>query len=119
MTENNEFDLVKDAIAFQELQNIMKQVFGCYCPEKSLLWLTEEVGELIQAIRKEHSDDIISGELSDVIMWTINLCNILKLDYSALIRSGIEKEIDRQILVYGKLKYKEQHINDIGTENID
>lgn len=47
--------------------------------ERTFLWLTEEVGELAEAVRKR---DFFSAreELADVVAWTASLANLLGID---------------------------------------
>ena len=47
--------------------------------DKTLLWFVEEVGELVQAIRKKESKEI-SEELADVYAWLCSIANLLELD---------------------------------------
>jgi NTP pyrophosphatase (non-canonical NTP hydrolase) len=42
-------------------------------------WLTEEVGELARAIRKEDHDNL-ELEFSDVLAWLTSLANLLEVD---------------------------------------
>ncbi|EMM79561.1 hypothetical protein LEP1GSC037_0064 [Leptospira interrogans str. 2006001854] len=43
----------KIASQLDEIQDFSLQVYGKYDLEKSLLWMTEELGEVISAIRKK------------------------------------------------------------------
>ena len=48
-------------------------------PEKTYLWLMEEIGELSQAIL-ENDKQNIAEELSDVAAWIFSLANIYGID---------------------------------------
>lgn len=70
-----------------------------------MLWMTEEFGEVISAIRKGHSKELIAGEIGDLSAWIISLCNILDIDFEKALESTLNKEMKRQMNVYHKLKY--------------
>ena len=95
--------------ALVRLQKDALAIFGRYDLSKSLLWLVEEVGELTQAIRKQKSKDEIAGEIADLAVWVICLCNILDVELSECVKSAFKKEIRRQISVYGRMKYSEMN----------
>lgn len=42
-------------------------------------WLTEEIGELARAIRREDRDELVH-EFSDVLAWLSSLANVLGVD---------------------------------------
>jgi NTP pyrophosphatase (non-canonical NTP hydrolase) len=97
--------LAKKNLALQDIQSGYLQIFGKYDLEKSLIWLFEEMGEVVAAIRKGHSKTEISGEIGDLCTWIINLANILGIDLAASLNSTLHKEYKRQIGKYGRLKY--------------
>ncbi len=45
----------------------------------TFLWLVEEVGELSEVLRKEHTAGL-REELSDVLAWLLSLSNVLGID---------------------------------------
>jgi NTP pyrophosphatase (non-canonical NTP hydrolase) len=47
-------------------------------------WLTEEVGELARAIRKDDRANL-ELEFSDVLAWTVSLANLLDVDLTQAI----------------------------------
>lgn len=65
-----------------DLQAVIEATFGTKDRERglpsSVAWLTEEVGELAQAIRKGTRDDQLH-ELGDVIAWVTSIANQLGL----------------------------------------
>lgn len=65
-----------------DLQAVIEATFGAKDRERglpsSVAWLTEEVGELAQAIRKGTRDDQLH-ELGDVIAWVTSIANQLGL----------------------------------------
>lgn len=64
------------------LQRLMAATYGSRDRERglpaSVAWLTEEVGELAQAIRKGSPDDQLH-ELGDVLAWLASLADQLGL----------------------------------------
>ena len=62
-----------------ELQELMDQTFGDRVRERGIpanvAWLTEEVGELAQALRKGDRDQQLQ-EFGDVLAWTASLANL-------------------------------------------
>ena len=66
-----------------DLQAVIEATFGAKDRERglpsSVAWLTEEVGELAQAIRKGTRDDQLH-ELGDVVAWVASIANQLGLD---------------------------------------
>lgn len=61
----------------------MRRTYGESDTERGLpstvAWLTEEVGELAQAVRKGTRDQQVH-ELGDVIAWVVSLANQLDID---------------------------------------
>jgi NTP pyrophosphatase (non-canonical NTP hydrolase) len=89
------------------IQGIFLQLYGTYDIDKSCLWLTEEVGEFIAAIRKGKVDQDIFSELCDITVWTFILANSLGYDMRKMLEYSLRKESGRQMQKYGKLKYQE------------
>ena len=65
---------------FADLQAVIESTFGAQDRARglpsSVAWLTEEVGELAQAIRKGTRDQQVH-ELGDVIAWVTSIANQL------------------------------------------
>jgi NTP pyrophosphatase (non-canonical NTP hydrolase) len=97
--------LANKNLALQQIQDGYKQVFGKYDLDKSLIWLFEEMGEVVAAIRKGHSQSDIAGEIGDMLTWVINISNILEINLANSLNSTLHKEYNRQMVKYGKLKY--------------
>lgn len=78
----------KENEVLENLQNDALNIFGKYDLDKSLIWMTEEYGEMIQEIRKKSKEDI-TEEMGDLFAWILCISNILdiKLKYC----DGIEK----------------------------
>ncbi|MCS7223393.1 MAG: nucleotide pyrophosphohydrolase [Armatimonadetes bacterium] len=50
-------------------------------PERTCLWLVEEVGELAGLVKSDHPDrQALMHEFSDVFAWLLSLANVLKID---------------------------------------
>jgi NTP pyrophosphatase (non-canonical NTP hydrolase) len=66
-----------------EFQQIMEDTYGgrdrARGVSASLAWLTEEVGELAQSLRKGDSDQQ-EHEFADVLAWTFSLANQAGVD---------------------------------------
>jgi NTP pyrophosphatase (non-canonical NTP hydrolase) len=69
-----------------DLQNLIAATYGEKDAERGIpstvAWLTEEVGELAQAVRKGTTDQQMH-ELGDVIAWVVSLANQLDIDLDA------------------------------------
>lgn len=79
------------------LQQLMADTYGAQDRERGLAatvaWLTEELGELAQAVRKGSPDDQLH-ELGDVLAWLASLAEQLGLsldDAAARYASGCPK----------------------------
>lgn len=68
-----------------ELQQIIDRTFGerdrARGVPSTVAWLTEEVGELAQAVRKGSHDERVH-EFGDVIAWVASLANQMGVDLS-------------------------------------
>lgn len=66
-----------------ELQELMAATYGERDAERGIpstvAWLTEELGELAQAVRKGTTDQQMH-EFGDVIAWVVSLANQLDID---------------------------------------
>lgn len=103
-------DVNKITEPLQNIQILSLELQGKCDIEKSLIWMTEELGEVISAIRKKHDKEDISGEIGDLFAWIICLCNILDIDLRDSINKTYLKELSRQYSAYGKLKYSHKRI---------
>ena len=104
--ENEKIKEVEDIAALADkIQEYALNIYGKYDLEKSMLWMTEEFGEVISAIRKNKSREDICGEIGDLTAWILCICNILDIDLSDAIKSTFDKEMKRQLNKYGKYKY--------------
>jgi NTP pyrophosphatase (non-canonical NTP hydrolase) len=48
-------------------------------PDATFRWLTEEVGELAKALRRNDADEL-RHEFSDVLAWLVSLANLTGID---------------------------------------
>ena len=66
-----------------EFQTLMTTLYGSRDvqrgPEKSLLWLLSECGELLDAYLKGDSETL-QEEVADVFAWLCSICNLLNID---------------------------------------
>jgi NTP pyrophosphatase (non-canonical NTP hydrolase) len=69
-----------------ELQDLMERTYGARDRERGIpagvAWLTEEVGELAQALRKGTAAEQCD-EFADVLAWVATLANIAGVDLEA------------------------------------
>lgn len=92
------------------LQEAALDVYGVYDRDRALLWLCEEVGELLQAIRQGHPRRDVAAELGDVTAWVLCLSNILDEDLAEVVQGALRKEAERQIRQYGRMKYWRDYV---------
>jgi len=69
-------------VTFDELQDLMARTYGVRDTERgipaTIAWLTEELGELAQAVRKGTVEKQLH-EFGDVLAWLASLANQLGL----------------------------------------
>lgn len=69
-------------------QQVIEATYGTRDRERGIpatvAWLTEELGELAQAVRKGTVDQQVH-ELGDVLAWTFSLANQLGIDAEAAV----------------------------------
>ncbi len=72
-----------------EFQRLMDELYGekdrKRGPERTLLWLVEEIGELAEAVRK-NDRRAVREELADVVAWTFSLANVLGIDVEEILK---------------------------------
>jgi NTP pyrophosphatase (non-canonical NTP hydrolase) len=80
-----------------QLQDVIARTYGDLDRDRgvpgTVAWLTEELGELAQALRKGTREQI-ELEFSDVLAWVATLANLVDVDLSAVIeryRDGCPK----------------------------
>jgi len=90
MIKNNHFPLLRSvgdeedgrSLEIKEFQNLIRQIYFTRDtrrgPDKTFLWLLEEVGELIRSYRRQ--DGNFGKEMADVIAWLVSMANLLELD---------------------------------------
>lgn len=70
----------------REAQALMRDLYGsrdlARGPERTLLWLVEEVGELSQALRGKGAHRP-GEEFADVLAWLASLANVAGVDLEA------------------------------------
>lgn len=71
------------------LQHVIEETYGERDRERgvpsTVAWLTEELGELAQAVRKGTTDQQIH-EFADVLAWVASLANQMGVDLDAAIQ---------------------------------
>lgn len=101
-------DYVKNNLKY--LQEDALCIYGKYDLDKSLIWMMEEFGEVIQAIHKKKNKEDIIEEFGDLLAWILCIANNLDISLDESIKNTFSKEINRQLKTYGKLKYSSDFI---------
>jgi len=89
-------DSLNQNASLKEVQEYIREItnirgFCSYPVEQEMLLLTEEVGELAKAVRKEKTNvgidknkvgnyDSIEGEIADIFFVLTSICNLLHID---------------------------------------
>lgn len=67
----------------KEFQNLISRLYqkrdALRGPDKTFIWLLEEVGELTRAYRRNELDNI-GKEMADVLAWLVSLANLMEID---------------------------------------
>ncbi|WP_261301708.1 MazG nucleotide pyrophosphohydrolase domain-containing protein [Paenibacillus andongensis] len=98
-------EIATNAAHLDEIQATSLKIYGRYDLEKSMIWMVEEMGEVISAIRKGKSKEEITGEMGDLMAWLFCLGNILDIKVSDAVEGTFHKEVNRQLRLYSELKY--------------
>jgi NTP pyrophosphatase (non-canonical NTP hydrolase) len=73
-------------VTLSELQDLMERTYGARDRERgvpaTVAWITEEIGELAQAVRKGSIGEI-RHEFGDVLAWLASLANQLDISLDA------------------------------------
>lgn len=112
---NNELELwekLQNDNSLIQIQDYIKNVislrgFSNQNIEKTMLLLTEEVGELAKAIRKEKTSmsidrskiknyDTVESEVADVFIVLCSICNKLDIDLFSALKDKEEENIKRK-----------------------
>jgi len=84
MSTPKERRVVEHLTSIKEFQQLMKTLYGerdvARGPQKTMLWLVSEVGELAEAMVKENSLESVRSEIADVLAWLCSVCNVLEVD---------------------------------------
>ena len=113
--DNKQLELwneLNDSNSVQETQKYIKEVIklrGFYDQniEKTMLLLTEEIGELAKAIRKESTTmsidknkiqnyDTVESEVADVFIVLNTICNKLNIDLFSAVKEKEKQNINRK-----------------------
>lgn len=113
--DNKQLELwneLNDNNSVQETQKYIKEVIklrGFYDQniEKTMLLLTEEIGELAKAIRKESTTmsidknkiqnyDTVESEVADVFIVLNTICNKLNIDLFSAVKEKEKQNINRK-----------------------
>ena len=103
---------LKNDISLMQVQEYIKKVielrgFSEQNIEKTMLLLTEEIGELAKAIRKEKTTisidkakienyDTIESEVADVFIILCTICNNLNIDLFSALKDKEKTNIERK-----------------------
>ena len=77
-------------MTLSELQTLIRETFGAKDARRGVsgtfMWFMEEVGELAEALRGEHSREHTAAEFADVLAWLATLANIANVDLEEAVR---------------------------------
>jgi len=106
------FNELNENKTLREVQEYIKNVieirgFNKQPPEQTMLLLTEEVGELAKAIRKDKTKmcidnnkinnyDTIESEVADVFIVLSTICNELNIDLYSAVKNKEKENINRK-----------------------
>ena len=106
------WEKLKKDNTLNEVQEYIKNVitlrgFSEQNIEKTMLLLTEEVGELAKAVRKEQTTmsidrskignyDTIESEVADVFIVLCSICNKLNIDLYSALKAKEKENVERQ-----------------------
>lgn len=109
--ENKQLELWNDLTENKSLKEVQQYIndvikirgFSKESAEQKMLMLTEEVGEVAKAIRKDkvkmgidnakiNNYDTVESEIADVFIVLVSLCNVLKIDLFTALKKNKEKE---------------------------
>ena len=106
------FNELNENKTLREVQEYIKNVieirgFNKQSPEQTMLLLTEEVGELAKAIRKDKTKmcidnnkinnyDTIESEVADVFIVLSTICNELNIDLYSAVKNKEKENINRK-----------------------
>ena len=66
----------------REFQDLIRQIYlhrdAERGPDKTFLWLLEEVGELTRAYRRKQGN--VGEEMADILAWLVSVANLLEID---------------------------------------
>ena len=115
MMNNEQLELwknLKEDNTLEEVQEYIRKVieirgFSNQSIEQAMLLLTEEIGELAKAIRKEKTTmsidnnkirnyDTIESEVADVFIVLNSVCNKLNIDLYKALKAKEEENIERE-----------------------
>lgn len=92
--------------SLSELQALSNEIHGKYDVDKSIVWMVEELGEFVQAIRKKKAKYEIEEELGDLLTWIFIIGNSMDLKIDNCITRSFKKEYERKKLQAAKIKDK-------------
>jgi NTP pyrophosphatase (non-canonical NTP hydrolase) len=85
--------------SIKEFQQLMKTLYGerdvARGPQKTMLWLVSEVGELAEAMIKENPLESIKSEVADVLAWLCSVCNVFEIDLEKSAKSKYRNKCPR------------------------
>ena len=86
------------SLTLREIQEIIRNAYfhrdsarGLW---RTLLWLVEELGELVSVINKEKPREKIEEELADVLAWLVSVANLLEIDLEKAFVKKYHKDIE-------------------------
>lgn len=108
----NKLSTFNEKTSLNELQKYIEDMikirgFSGQTPEEVMLFLTEEMGELAKEVRKSRKYKIdinkkenreldIEGEIADVFIYILSMCNVMNIDLLQSFKDKEEKNCKRE-----------------------
>jgi NTP pyrophosphatase (non-canonical NTP hydrolase) len=82
-------------------QNKVNRGFNTTDVGKEIILMTEELGELAKAYKKENKEELIDA-IGDLMVYCLGLCEILKVDCEEVLKQIVENNKKREHKGYMK-----------------
>jgi NTP pyrophosphatase (non-canonical NTP hydrolase) len=99
-------ELIDDELKaeIRKLQQVVNDLYGRMDGNRALVWVSEELGEFIQAVRRKEGGSRITEELGQLLALVLCLGNINGVDVADAIAMAVQHEAQRQERKHGSLR---------------